>query len=42
MSAAAWNPDAVGPGHSAVTVTPVPRISSATASLNDSTYAFVA
>ena len=29
MSAAAWKPDAVGPGQSAVTVTPVPRVSSA-------------
>ena len=42
MSAAAWKPDAVGPGHNAVTVTPVPRVSSCDASLNDSTYDFVA
>ena len=42
MSAAAWKPDAVGPGHSAVTVTPVPRVSSVSASENESTYALVA
>jgi hypothetical protein len=42
IAAPAWKPDAVGPGHIAVTVTPLPRVSSASASLNDSTYAFVA
>jgi hypothetical protein len=42
MQAAAWNPERVGPGHRAVTVTPLPRSSSARASLKCSTYAFVA
>lgn len=42
MAAPVWNPERVGPGHSAVTVTPLPRRSSAIASLNDNTDAFVA
>jgi hypothetical protein len=32
----------VAPGHSAVTRTPVPRVSAHSASVNDSTYALVA
>ena len=42
MSATAAKPVSVGPGQSAVTVTPLSRSSSAMASENDSTYAFVA
>src|SRR5262249_22319495 len=42
MSAPGWKPVRVGPGHNAVTLTPVPRSSSASPSLNDNTYAFVA
>ncbi len=42
ISARAWNPVSVGPGHRAVTVTPVPFSSSRRASESESTYAFVA
>ena len=37
-----WNSVRVGPGQRAVTVTPLPRDSSANASDNDSTYALLA
>jgi hypothetical protein len=37
-----WNAERVGPGHSAVTVTPVPAISAASPSENESTYALEA
>jgi hypothetical protein len=36
------NAVSVAPGHSAVTRTPVPRVSAHSASVNDSTYALVA
>jgi hypothetical protein len=37
MPARAWNPVGTGPGHTAVTVTPLAFTSVASASLNDST-----
>ena len=40
--AVSWNPVRVKPGHNTVTRTPVPFISSCTASVNDVTNAFVA